>query len=69
MGTRLTAKLTLGRGTRVNLDAVFALLTQAQRLCGHSDYVVIGSLSVLALEADCQIPADMTLSIDVDCYT
>lgn len=53
----------------MNLNAVFTLLAQAQRLCGHSDFVVIGSLSVLALEPDCQIPADMTLSIDLDCYT
>lgn len=25
-------------------DSLFALLSEARRLCGHSDYVVIGSL-------------------------
>lgn len=53
----------------MNADALFALLTQAKTLCGHTDYVVIGSLSVLGMSEVATIPADMTLSIDADCYT
>lgn len=49
-------------------DTLFALLGQARALCGHRDYVVIGSLSILGLEGDFDIPDDMTLSVDVDCY-
>ena len=53
----------------MNADALFALLREARRLCGHVDYVVIGSLSVLGLSEVTAIPADMTMSIDADCYT
>lgn len=53
----------------MNADALFALLVQARKLCGHSDYVVIGSLSVLGVEDVTAIPGDMTMSIDADCYT
>ena len=53
----------------MNLNALFALLTQARKLSGHSDYVVIGSLSILGLEDAFDIPEDMTLSNDIDCYT
>lgn len=53
----------------MNLDALFALLAEAKKLCGHKDYVVIGSLSVLGMSEVAAIPADMTMSIDADCYT
>jgi hypothetical protein len=53
----------------MNLDTLFALLAEAKKLCGHKDYVVIGSLSVLGMSEVAAIPADMTLSIDADCYT
>lgn len=53
----------------MNLNALFALLAEAKKLCGHKDYVVIGSLSVLGMSEVAAIPADMTLSIDADCYT
>lgn len=53
----------------MNQDALFALLTQARKLCGHSDYVIVGSLSVLGLAQVTAIPGDMTMSIDVDGYT
>ena len=53
----------------MNLDAVLLLLREARTLCGHQDYVVIGSLSILGLEGDFDIPDDMSLSNDVDCYT
>lgn len=53
----------------MNLDALFVLLQAARAACGHREYVVVGSLSVLGMAQVCAIPADMTLSIDADCYT
>jgi hypothetical protein len=53
----------------MNLDALFDLLRAAQKLCGHREFVVVGSLSVLGLAEVAAIPADMTVSIDADCYT
>jgi hypothetical protein len=53
----------------VNLDTLFDLLRAAQGLCGHGEYVVVGSLSVLGLAEVAAVPADMTVSIDADCYT
>lgn len=53
----------------MNVDALFTLLREAKKLCKHSDYVVIGSLSVLGVSDVTAIPRDMTMSIDVDCYT
>lgn len=53
----------------MNLPALFALFEQAHQLCGHRDFVVIGSLSILGLAEHFDIPDDMTLSNDVDCYT
>ena len=48
--------------------ALFALLSEAKRLCGHARYVVVGSLSVLGVSEVAAIPGDMTMSIDADCY-
>lgn len=53
----------------MNADALFQLLAQARKLCGHSEYVVIGSLSILGVSGMTEIPTDMTMSIDADCYT
>lgn len=53
----------------MNLDALFDLLRAAHALCGHGEYVVVGSLSVLGLAEVAAVPADMTVSIDADCYT
>lgn len=53
----------------MNLDSLFGLLHAAQAQCGHRDYVVVGSLSVLGMAEVAAIPADMTMSIDADCYT
>lgn len=53
----------------VNLESLFRLLEAARALCGHREYVVVGSLSVLGLAQVTAIPADMTMSIDADCYT
>ena len=52
----------------MNIDALFALLAEAKKLCGHKDYVVIGSLSVLGMSEVAAIPANMTLSIGADCF-
>ncbi|GAB4216762.1 MAG: hypothetical protein Fur007_17440 [Rhodoferax sp.] len=53
----------------MKIDTLMQLLQAAYRLCGHRDYVVIGSLSVLGMAQVEAIPVDMTLSIDADCYT
>lgn len=53
----------------MNLDALLRLLQQAADHLGHREFVVIGSLSILALETWFDIPADMTMSNDLDCYT
>ncbi|MDB5881557.1 MAG: hypothetical protein JWP43_1435 [Ramlibacter sp.] len=53
----------------MNLEALFHLLQAARALCGHSEYVVVGSVSVLGMAQVAAIPADMTMSIDADCYT
>lgn len=53
----------------MNVGALFTLLAEAKKLCGHAEYVVIGSLSVLGMAEVAAIPADMTMSIDADCYT
>lgn len=53
----------------MNLETLFALLRAAQALCGHREFVIVGSLSVLGMAEVAAIPADMTVSIDADCYT
>lgn len=53
----------------MNLNALFALLDEARRLSGHADFIVIGSLSILGLAEHFDVPAGMTMSNDLDCYT
>ena len=53
----------------MNADSLFLLLAEAKKLCGHAEYVVVGSLSVLGLAEVTAIPGDMTMSIDADCFT
>jgi hypothetical protein len=53
----------------MKLDALFELFDEARRLSGHRDFVIIGSLSALGLEGHFVVPADMTMSNDVDAYT
>ena len=53
----------------MNSDALFLMLGEAHRQSGHTDYVIIGSLSVLGMTDVADIPQDMTMSIDVDTYT
>lgn len=45
------------------------LFKEARRLCGHAEFVVVGSLAVLGVARGTQIPRRMLMSIDVDCYT
>jgi hypothetical protein len=53
----------------MNLQAMFELLKEASKLLGHKEFVVIGSLSILALEDSFDVPEDMSMSNDIDCYT
>jgi hypothetical protein len=53
----------------MRLDSLLKLLAAARAAIGHSEYVVIGSLSILGMEAHAQIPPGMSMSIDVDAYT
>ncbi|MDO8767224.1 MAG: hypothetical protein Q7K57_00645, partial [Burkholderiaceae bacterium] len=53
----------------MNLQSMFDLLKEASQLSGHKEFVVIGSLSILALEDHFDVPADMTMSNDIGCYT
>lgn len=54
----------------MNLNQLQVLFLEAKRLTGHSEFVVIGSLSILGVvrEPSC-VPERMLASIDVDCYT
>lgn len=53
----------------MNIATLWTLLEAARAVCGHTDYVVVGSLSILGMEQVTTLPADMTMSIDADCYT
>lgn len=53
----------------MNAASLFDLLAAAKAECGQTDYVVVGSVSVLGMSEVCAIPAGMTVSIDADCYT
>lgn len=54
----------------MDLRQLQALFTEAKRLTGHTEFVVIGSLSILGVvQRHSQIPERMLTSIDVDCYT
>lgn len=48
---------------------LFKLFDQACRLTGHTDFVVIGSLSILGTQDEDELPVEMSMSIDVDAYT
>ena len=53
----------------MNRGHLFRLFDEARRRIGHSEYVVIGSLSILGTDDDIGLPVDMTMSIDVDSYS
>lgn len=67
MGGRAVSEFSLVSG--VDLDQLQALFSEAKRLTKHSEFVVIGSLSILGIVRGKDIPAQMLISIDVDCYT
>lgn len=48
---------------------LFTLFEQARQLTGHQDYVVVGSLAILGTQDEDELPADMSMSVDIDCYT
>lgn len=53
----------------MTLDQLFLLAGEARRRIGHTEYVVVGSLSVLGLAAHTTVPDEMAMSNDVDCYS
>ena len=53
----------------MRLASLLSLLAQAKASSGHSEFVVIGSLSILGMEPAAEIPPGMSMSIDVDAYT
>lgn len=53
----------------MDLSHLQALFSEARRLTNHSEFVVMGSLSILGVVQGNDIPAQMLMSIDVDCYT
>ncbi len=54
----------------MDLSQLQTLFSEARRLGGHTEFVVVGSLSILGVVPRAAgIPARMLMSIDVDCYT
>lgn len=53
----------------MDLSHLQALFSEARRLTNHSEFVVVGSLSILGIVQGNNVPARMLMSIDVDCYT
>lgn len=51
----------------MRLEDLRRLFSAARELCGETDWVVLGSLSVLGYEGT--VPARMAASIDVDAFT
>ncbi|WP_345536960.1 DUF6036 family nucleotidyltransferase [Variovorax defluvii] len=45
------------------------MFEEARRLTGHENYVVIGSLSILGTQDEDELPTEMSMSNDIDCYT
>lgn len=45
------------------------LFDEAKKLSNHTEFVVVGSLSVLGIVQGSQVPVRMLISIDVDCFT
>jgi hypothetical protein len=54
----------------MDLSQLQALFAEAGKLTQHREFVVAGSLSILGVaQRISEIPPDMLMSIDVDCYT
>jgi len=53
----------------MELSDLHELFAQAKKLIGDSEFVVVGSLSILGVVAGSKAPPRMLMSIDVDCFT
>jgi hypothetical protein len=53
----------------MELNQLQELFDEARKLTNHTEFVVVGSLSILGIVQGNKIPARMLMSIDVDCYT
>jgi hypothetical protein len=53
----------------MQLSDLRELFEQARKLVDHSEFVVVGSLSILGVVRGGDAPARMLMSIDVDCFT
>lgn len=53
----------------MDLDNLQELFDEAKRLTNQTEFVVIGSLSILGVLGSSKVPERMLMSIDVDCYT
>ncbi len=47
---------------------LFTLFEQARQLTGPQDYVVLGSLATLGTQDGPDLPAEMAMPTDIDCY-
>ena len=52
----------------VELNDLHKLFAEAKKLTNHSEFVVVGSLSILGVVQGNAVPPRMLMSIDVDCY-
>lgn len=52
----------------MDLSDLQELFEQAAKLTGHTEFVVIGSLSILGVVERGHVPERMLMSIDVDCF-
>lgn len=53
----------------MELSNLQELFDRARQLTNHTEFVVVGSLSILGIVPGKEIPARMLMSIDVDCFT
>ena len=53
----------------MELGHLQTLFDEARTLTNHTEFVVVGSLSILGIVQGPRIPARMLMSIDVDCFT
>src|SRR5665213_866897 len=53
----------------MELKDLTSLFEGARRLINHSEFVVVGSLSILGVVDGSYVPARMLMSNDVDCFT
>jgi len=67
MGRRHVPELSLV--VPVELKDLEKLFGRAKELTGHTEFVVIGSNSVLGVPRDHEVPPRMTMSNDIDAYT